>query len=303
MQRCELGEPTVNNGVQRIVQIGIAKIAFTGTLIVFLLGQAWASVIDRPFFRANALVIIFSGGDFVENNGEAPLVHDFVLLDDVTSGNEGNDLIAQDGVPVNFPFDPISDGTSGGWPFQITGQTFGGVYNNNPTFQLLDANDSYTAFGINNSTDIDLLGSNFRFAFFFVASNTAFDIYAEASNLVRSGDFSALDFNNIGYQLVELSPASPTIGQNSQLASVGGNGIIIGNNATGFSLQDISAGQTKVYDGGRRTARLPGSIAQQATGFASVYRLRGSPITGTNYDFSLGTGILSADVTYTIFAP
>ena len=162
---------------------------------------------------------------------------------------------------------------------------------------------SYTAFGIDNSTDIDLLGTNFRFAFFFVASNTAFDIYAEASNLVRSGDFSALDFGNIGYQLVELSPASPTIGQNSQLASVGGNGIILGNNATGFTLDDISSGKTKVYDGGRRTARLPGSIAQQATGFASVYRLRGSPITGTNYDFSLGTGILSADVTYTIFAP
>jgi len=119
--------------------------------------QAQASVIDRPFFRANALVIIFSGGDFVESNGEAPLVHDFVLLDDAAPGTEGDDLIAQDGVPVNFPFDPISDGTTAGWPFQITGQTFGGTYNNNPSFQVLDANDSYTAFGLNNTTDIDLL--------------------------------------------------------------------------------------------------------------------------------------------------
>lgn len=303
MSRCDLGELTMKIGRHTILWAGIGKIIFAGAVLAFLFGQARASVIDRPFFRANALVIIFSGGDFVENNGEAPLVHDFVLLDNVASGTEGNDLIAQDGVPVNFPFDPISDGTSGGWPFQISGQTFGGVYNNNPTFQLLDANDSYTAFGLDNSTDIDLLGTNVRFAFFFVASNTAFDIYAEASNLVRSGDFSALDFGNIGYQLVELSPASPTIGQNSQLASIGGNGIIVGNNATGFTLDDLSAGQTKVYDGGRRTARIPGSIAQQATGFASVYRLRGSPITGANYDFSLGTGILSADVTYTVFAP
>lgn len=265
--------------------------------------SADAAVIDRPFFRANALVIIFSGGDFVENNGVAPLAHDFVLLDGVASGTEGNDLIAQDGVPVNFPFDPISDGTSGGWPFQITGQTSGGVYDNNPSFQMLDANDSYTAFGIDNSTDIDLLGTQVRFAWFFVASNTAFDIYAEASNLVTSGDFTGLGFDNIGYQLVERSPASPSIGQRSQLASVGGNGIVIGNNANGFTLDDISAGQTKVYDGGRRTARIPGTIAQQATGFASVYRLRGSPITGANYDFSMGTGILSADVTYTVFAP
>lgn len=276
-------------------------LAFTVAPIVMM--QAQASVIDRPFFRANALVIIFSGGDFVESNGEAPLVHDFVLLDDAAPGTEGDDLIAQDGVPVNFPFDPISDGTTAGWPFQITGQTFGGTYNNNPSFQVLDANDSYTAFGLNNTTDIDLLGNQLRFAFFFVASNTAFDIYAEASNLVTSGDFTDLDFDNIGYQLFELSPASATIGQNSQLASVGGNGIILGNNATGFSLSDLTGGQTKVYDGGRRTARLPGSIAQQATGFASLYRLRGSPIAGANYDFSLGTGILSADVTYTIFAP
>jgi hypothetical protein len=265
--------------------------------------QASASVIDRPFFRANAVVIIFSGGDFIENNGEAPLVHDFVLLDNVTSGTEGNDLIAQNGVPVNFPFDPISDGTSGGWPFQITNQTFGGQYDNNPSFQMLDANDSYTAFGIDNSTDIDLLGTQVRFAWFFVASNTAFDLYAQASNLVTNGDFSSLGYDNIGYQLLEFSPASPSIGQRSQLASVGGNGIIIGNNANGFTLDDISGGQTKVYDGGRKTARIPGSIAQQATGFASVYRLRGSPITGNNYDFSLGTGILSADVTYTVFAP
>ena len=281
----------------------LKKLLLSCAVVPALLLQADAAVIDRPFFRANAIVIVFSGGDFVESNGEAPLAHDFVLLDNVTPGAEGNDLIAQDGVPVNFPFDPISDGTTAGWPFQITGQTFGGVYENNPSFQVLDANDSYTAFGIDNSTDIDLLGTQVRFAFFFVASNTAFDIYAEASNLVTSGDFTGLGFENIGYQLFELSPASATIGQRSQLASVGGQGVVLGNNAAGFSLDDISAGKTKVFDGGRRTARIPGSIAQQSIGFASLYRLRGSPITAANYDFSLGTGILSADVTYTVFAP
>lgn len=253
---------------------GFKTALLVGIFAPIILVQAQASVIDQPFFRANALVIVFSGGDFVESNGEAPLVHDFVLLDDAASGTEGDDLIAQDGVPVNFPFDPISDGTTAGWPFQITGQTFGGVLDNNPSFQVLDANDSYTAFGINNNTDIDLQGNQVRFAFFFVASNTAFDIYAESSNLVTSGDFTGLGFENIGYQLFEFSPTSPTIGQNSQLASVGGNGIILGTNATGFSLSDLSGGQTKVYDGGRRTARIPGSIAQQAVGFASLYRLR-----------------------------
>ncbi len=281
------------------LKTGLMSCVFAGAVLF----QAQASVLDRPFFNASSVVIVFSGGNFIENGGVAPLAHDFVLLDNVSSGSAGNDLIAQDGVPVNFPFDPISDGTSSGWPFQIAGQTFGGVYNNNPSFQVLDANDSYTAFGIDGSTDIDLLGNNVRFAWFFVTSNAAFDIYAEASNLTTSGDFTGLDYSNIGYQIVERSPASASIGQRSQLASIGGAGFVIGNNANGFTLDDLSGGQTKVYDGGRRTARTRGSIVQQATGFASIYRLRGSPVTGNNYDFSLGTGILSADVTYTVFAP
>ena len=291
-------------GTARANQWGGLRVGFLGCILsASLFLQAKASVFDRPYFNATSVVIVFSGGDFIENNGAAPLAHDFVLLENVPSGSAGNDLIAQDGVPVNFPFDPISDGTSGGWPFQITGQTSGGAYINNPSFQMLDANDSYTPFGIDGSTDIDLLGSNVRFAWFFVTSNAAFDIYAEASNLTTSGDFSGLDFNNIGYQFIERAPASTTIGQRAQLASVGGAGVVIGRTAFGSTLNDLSSGQTKVYDGGRRTARVRGTIAQQATGFASVYRLRGSPVTGNNYDFSMGTGILSADVTYTIFAP
>ena len=81
--------------MQSFLHGGLGKTILAGATLAFLLGQASASVIDRPFFRANALVIIFSGGDFVENDGEAPLVHDFVLLDNVASGTEGNDLIAQ----------------------------------------------------------------------------------------------------------------------------------------------------------------------------------------------------------------
>lgn len=46
-----------------------------------------------------------------------------------------------------------------------------------------------------------------------------------------------------------------------------------------------------------------GSIAQQSAGFYSVYRLRGAAVNGNNYDLSMGKGILSADVTYTIYAP
>lgn len=55
-----------------------------------------AAVSDRPYFRANSIIIVFSGGDFVENTGEAAIVTDFVLLDNVASGTQGNSLILED---------------------------------------------------------------------------------------------------------------------------------------------------------------------------------------------------------------
>ena len=264
---------------------------------------ASASVTDRPFFRVGSVVIVWSADDFIEENWEAPIAHDFVLLDNVASGAAGNDIIEGDGVAVNFPFDPISNGDSGGWPFEITGQTFGGTYNNDPSFQMLDANDSYTAFGLDGDTDIDLLGSHARFAWFFVTSNAAFDVFAEANNLSASGDFSGLGFDNITYDLRHFSPASASIGQRSQNPAIGGSGVVLGQNGQGSTLMDLASGPVKVFDGGRKTARVNGTIAQQAVGFASIYRLRGAPINGNNYDFSMGIGKLSADVIYTIYAP
>lgn len=263
-------------------------------------GSAYAAVTDRPYFRAGPVVIIFGGSDFFENDFDAPVVSDFYLLDNVPSGSQGNDIIDGDVYTVNYPFDPIH-GSDAGWPFQITGQPFGGDYTSNPSYQVLDANDSYSAFGVDDDTDIDLLGNQVRFAWFFVTSNAPFDIFAETRNLVATGDFTGLDYSNIGYQLVVRSPASPSIGQQSQNPSVGGGGVVLGNG--GDTLADMAGGPTKVYDGGRKTARVSGSIAGQAVGFASVYRLRGSPVNGNNYDLSMGTGNLSADVVYTIYAP
>ena len=70
-----------------------------------------------------------------------------------------------------------------------------------------------------------------------------------------------------------------------------------------FTLDDISAGPTKVFDGGQRTARARGSIMDHAVSFQSRYNLLGSPITGNNYDLSLGTGTLSAEIVYTVYTP
>ena len=274
------------------------------------LGQAaLASAVDRPFFRANALVIVFGADDFEENGGEAPIVYDFYVLDNLASGVAGNDLIAADGRTINFNtgrYNPIQSGDSSGWEFQINDSTFGGAFNSSGPHQTLDANDSYSAFGLDADTDIDLLGGGQRASRFFVASNVAFDLYGQASNFTATGDFSSMDYSNIRYRLdYNVSGGGTGVnrwGDSAQDPAVGGSGVVLGQNNS-FTLDDIAAAPTKVFDGGRRTASSPGSIMQQAVGFRSRYNLIGATINGNNYDFSQGVGSVFADITYTVYTP
>ena len=83
--------------------IGLAAICTTAN----------ASVIDRPYFRAESIVIVFGASDFVENGGIAPVAFDFNLLD-TASGTAATDLIGVDGVTANFntgTYNPSSDGS------------------------------------------------------------------------------------------------------------------------------------------------------------------------------------------------
>lgn len=272
-------------------------------------GQAaLANAVDRPFFRANALVIVFGADDFAENGGEAPIVYDFYLLDNLASGVAGNDLIAADGRTVNYnsgQYNPIHSGDSSGWEFQVNDPTFGGDFNSSAPHQTLDTNDSYSAFGLDADTDIDLLGGGQRASRFFVASNVAFDLYGHATNFTATGDFSGMDYTNIRFRLrynVSGGGGVNRWGQSAQDPAVGGSGVVIGQNNS-FTLDDIASGPTKVFDGGRRTAQAAGSIMQQAIGFQSRYNLRGAAINGNNYDFSQGVGSVSAEITYTIYTP
>jgi len=88
---------------------------------------ASADVVDRPYFKASSIVIVFGADDFEENGGEAPVVYDFYLLDDVPSGIIGNDIIGVDGRTINYNtgrYNPIQDGSGSGWEFQINNANF-----------------------------------------------------------------------------------------------------------------------------------------------------------------------------------
>ena len=281
----------------------------TGVAASLLASTAYASVIDRPFFQVLGVVVVWGGTDYSEAGGTAPVVSDFVLLTPA-SGSAGADLIAGDVYSVvTGSLDPISDsGTAadGTAVFDpVTGETSGGVFADNGTAGVLDAADTLTAFGIDASTDISggLVGSHN--SSFYVASNAAFDIFAQSSNVVATGDFltDGLDDENISFAMsIDVAGDDGlAYGGAAQDPTGGATGVI----TTVDSLDDMAGGDTKVFDGGQRTAASVGNLAAQSVRFDSVYTLDSD--TGTagvqGYDLSMGVGTLQADVTYTVYVP
>jgi len=276
---------------------------------------AYASAIDRPFLRVSSMVILIGASDFSNNGGEAPVAVDFNVLDNVSSGTAAPDIIGVDGVTTNFNtgrFNATEDGSGSGYEFEINDAVSGGAFTSSGPHQTLDENDSYSAFEIDEDTDLSVNLGN-RASRFLVVSNVPFDIYAQADDLTATGDFSGLTLANINYRLrVQRTGGSGVWrwGQRAQNPSTGGLGTIAAIN----DLGDMSAGFTKVFDGGRRTAAQRGTLLQQAVSFQSRYRLQSTNPLGlpllpgalpdlANYDLSMGAGELGATVTYTVYTP
>ena len=130
-----------------------------------------------------------------------------------------------------------------------------------------------------------------------------FDIDVHASNLVHTGNLTALNYEHVSFR-AELVLSGETNagpwGTAAQDPAVGGSGF---DNSID-DLSDLSAGPTKIFDGGRRTARTQGTLLEQAVSFNIYYGLSLTPDVPTNtFDFAMGTGTLSVDVTYSAYAP
>lgn len=272
-----------------------------GAAALMTASTAYASIIDRPFFQVLGVVVVW-GADGMD--GTAPVASDFVLLTPA-SGSAGADLIAADGATVvTGTLDPISStGVNSGAtvPNPVSGATSGGTFTDDGN-GILDANDTLTAFGVDANTDVGSGLVNQHTSSFYVASNAAFDIYAETSNVVATGDFSGnLDETDIAYSMAITTSgtdAGLAFGGNAQTPATGGTGVI----STVNDLGDMNAGPTKVFDGGQRTAASTGNLAAQSVRFDNTYDLQ---LNGTTngYDLSMGVGTLRADVTYTVYVP
>lgn len=276
-------------------------------------GTAFSSVIDRPFFQVTGLVVVWGATDTNANSGVAPVVSDFVLLTNA-SGAAGADLI--DGDVYSVVTGSLAPIEGDGQVFDaasfdpVTGEatTPGGFdddsYSDDNGNGILDAGDSMSAFAIDGSTDVDgLVGAHN--SSFYVASNAAFDIYAQSTAATTTGDFGSLDESNITFSLA-VTPSGDdglAFGGNAQDPTGTANGTATA--TTVDSLDDMVGSDTVVFEGGQRTAATRGSLAAQSVRFDATYELDADTATAgvQGYDLSLGAGSITSDVTYTVYVP
>ena len=298
-----------NLGTLRLSHKRFRALTLSASLLsgLVLAQPSYAGVIDRPFLRANAVVIVFGADDFSDNGGQGGIVTDFLLLNTV-SGSAATDLIAANGVTTRFGggnFIPIRGDANDTALLRITDPTFGGEFNNVAPNRTLDFRDSFNAFGLDDATDIDHTNGGNQSTRFFVASNTPFDIYGSVSNIQRSGDFGNIELSDIRYRLRVQTRAGAAAGANrwgvdAQDPSIGGAGVVIGSlSGPRTTLDALDGPPVKVFDGGQKTARRDGTILSQAVSFQSRYNI----INSASYDLSQGIGSFSVDVTYTVFTP
>ncbi len=279
------------------------KLALAGGVVASLMAStAYASVIDRPFFQVLGVVVVWSG----DASGD-PIANDFVLL---TPAGTATDLIGGNGVVdgntvVTGSLTPVTAGSGAADADALAYDPAAGT-------GVLDASASLSAFGIDASTDIGagLVGSHN--SSFFVASNAGFQIQAVVSNVQATEDFDTLGFdeNFISFDMSvtdsgDVVSGGPAFGAASWVPHTGADSATNGVNPTIETLGDIGATSTPVYNASRRTAETPGTLMAQSVRFDNVYNLDSDPTTAgvQPYDLSMGVGTLSADVTYTIFAP
>jgi len=279
-----------------------AALALLGSMAVS--GTANAAVKDKPFFKVGGLVMVWGAQDDGAGGFNQNVVSDFYLLGstpgiatDLIGG--ATDVEGNSDAIVTGSFDPISGA--------VTSEGFV----DNGTVGVLDAADTFNAFEIDNTTDIDGVMPSTYNGQFFVASNATFNIQAKRQAVVES--LGSMTMDNIKWEMdVDVSGAaaggSLAFGADAQHpgSTAAAPAANAGVSTTVTDLGDIAATDTLVFTGAQRTAATRGSIAEQSVRFNTSYTLDTDLSTaGVNegYDLSVGTGELSAEVVYTVYTP
>ena len=248
-------------------------------------------------FEVFGLVIVWAA----DANGNAPIASDFVIdsgTGSTAAGSGDLDLINTDVFTVvTGSLEAAADSETGPAPFRLrllgdgTDRfDIGGTGN-----QVLDASDTFNAFQLGPDTFPNSRRS-FVSSSFYVASNTAFSIDAQAS---PSAGTDQDDFERIQVRLrvAESGNDGLAFGSAAQFPHTGDSntaGSAVPNNSP---LSDFQTPQ-RIFEGNRRTARLPGSIVEQSVRFDARYRYNSGA-----YELSQGVIDTAADVVYTVYIP
>jgi hypothetical protein len=279
-----------------------AALALLGSMAIS--GTANAAVKDKPFFKVGGLVMVWGAQEDGAGGFNQNVVSDFYLLgstpgaaSDLIGGT--TDVTGTTDAVVTGSFDPI------------TGEVTPDGFNDAGTIGVLDAADTFNAFEIDNTTDVDgVMATDFT-GQFFVASNATFNIQAKRQAVVET--LGSMTMDNIKWDMdidVSGAAANGSLAFGSDAQHPGGIGGLILSDAgvvpTILDLGDIAATDTLVFTGAQRTAATRGSIAEQSVRFNTSYTLDtdlSTPAVNEGYDLSVGTGELSAEVVYTVYTP
>ena len=263
------------------------------------IAPAIANVTDKPAFSVDNMVIVWSADAL----GSAPIVADFVIRSD---GPTSVDLIDDDAFTVVTGSLTSTNGNigTGGFPLTFTGSPTGDFDTDTNNNGVLDAGDVLSPFQLDADFEVNAStpGSSF-----YVASNSAFSISAEVTDVQVDAGFVGFSNAFLGFVdvLMEVAPVGGartdggfTYGAAAQPPHSGGE-------QAGFStpvdLLDLLNTPTTVFAGNQRTAATPGSIADQSVRFDLSYPLVGATVSG--YDLSLGVVDFGVTVEYTVFIP
>lgn len=261
--------------------------------------SASAELVDRPHFNVKGMVIVW-GADGASN---APVVADFVIdtgngSSAATSGD--TDLISTDAhTVVTGTLISTQDGlasATGGMPFLLTNTDRGTFSTDTNGDGMVSGDDAFTSFGLQNITDtrVDAVRQN---SSFYVASNVPFAIDAQAFTPSTFTEFILLLITRVQLSMTETGDDGLAFGASAQLPHSGGP-------TSGFSsslrLWDLRFPRN-VFTGNQRTARAPGTIADQSVRFDAEYSIAAANLNG--YDLSLGTFDFQVEVVYTVYVP
>lgn len=261
--------------------------------------MASSDVLSTQRFQIDNLVIVWSANEA----GNTPIVSDFILD---SQGTPDIDLIATDAFTVvTGTLNSTNNNIGvGGFPLEFTGSASGDFDTDTNNNGSLDAGDVLTAFQLD--ADFDIASSTPRTSFY-VASNSAFNISAEITDVQVDPVFTAFSNAFLGFVdlVMEVAPVGAqrtdggfSYGSAAQTPHTDGEQ---GGFITPIDLLDLVNTPTTIFEGNQRTAATPGSIADQSVRFDISYPLVGATIGG--YDLSLGVVDFGVTVEYTVFIP